>query len=40
LKKLLPYSIDTKAKSMIDKDLEHPETLQNLTLSEFVAYYD
>jgi hypothetical protein len=38
LKELLPNSIDIKAKFVIDKYLEHLETLYNLTLSEFVAY--
>ncbi len=35
-----PNSIDIKAKFVIDKYLELPKTLHNLTISEFVAYYD
>jgi hypothetical protein len=38
LKKLSLDSTNIKEKSMIDKYLEHLETLHNLTLSEFVTY--
>jgi hypothetical protein len=38
LKELSPNSTHIKAKFVIDKYLEHPETLHNLTLSEFVPY--
>jgi hypothetical protein len=40
LKESSPSSIDIKAKFVIDKYLELPETLYNLTISEFVTYYD
>jgi hypothetical protein len=40
LRKLSPYSIDIKAKFVINKYLDRPKTLHNLALSEFVAYYN
>jgi hypothetical protein len=40
LKESSPNSIHIKAEFMIDKYLELHETLHNLTISEFVVYYD
>ncbi len=40
LKESSPNSIHIKAKFVIDKYLELHETLHNLTISEFVVYYD
>jgi hypothetical protein len=40
LKELSPDSTHIKIKSTIDKYLEHPETLHNLALSEFVPFYN
>jgi hypothetical protein len=40
LKELSVDSTDIKAKFVIDKYLEHHETLHNLALSEFVVYYN
>jgi len=40
LKESSPNSIDIEAKFVIDKYLELLETLHNLTISEFVAYYN
>jgi len=39
-KELSPNSTHIKAKFVIDKYLEHPETLHNLALNEFVPYYN